>query len=109
MTCFGLPCRYSSFYGLEAELSASSVASQSRKPRTRVSGNFRAGALAAAAEHPSVSSSLAASTSFVPFLGSMQHKQLQDMRDQQQHQQQAHSLGPGGDAGPPGAMHKGGR
>jgi hypothetical protein len=88
--------RYSSFYGLEAELSTASVSSQAhspkgapRKARTRVSGSFRPGAMAArtaSAEMPgpSINSSLAASTSFVPFqLSSMGHRQEQGGTDQQ--------------------------
>lgn len=77
--------RCSSFYGLEAELSAASTGSQGHSPakastckaRMRVSGSFAPGAAAARAAagasaeagqyHASVSSSLVASTSFVPF------------------------------------------
>jgi hypothetical protein len=79
--------RYSSFYGLDSELSAASVASQAannsskaaaRKVRTRVSGGYKPGLMASAAAAAeadaaahagaSVGSSLAASTSFVPFM-----------------------------------------
>lgn len=108
-------CRYSSFYGLEAELSTASISSQahspkgaSRKARTRVSGSFRSGVMAAAAAGaempgPSINSSLAASTSFVLFqLSSMGHRQVQDASDQQHHQQQQDPDVEYTDAGPVG-------
>jgi hypothetical protein len=63
-----------------------------RKARTRVSGSFRPGGTFAAGTGagPSVDSSLAASTAFVPFqLSSLALlQQQQDGRDQQQQQQQ---------------------
>lgn len=71
--------RYSSFYGLEAELSSVSVVSQphspkaNRKARTRVSSNSKP-------TGHSVNSSLAASTSFVPFT---LHRPLHEQQLQQ--------------------------
>lgn len=81
-------CRYSSFYGLEAETSSVSVASQAPSPkgkrskavRARVGGSsssssFSPRAPAPGGQHASVSSSLAASTSFVPFSAGVPQQQ----------------------------------
>lgn len=108
---FNCCCRVSSFYGLEAELSAVSVASQAqqspnggadRKARTRVSGSFKPSGTFPTGAGPSFNSSLAASTAFLPFqLSSLALlQQQQDGRDQQQ-QQQSRNAGPAdAEAGP---------
>jgi len=71
--------RCSSFYGLEAELSSISVVSQPHSPKANRKARTRVSTSSKPTGH-SVNSSLAASTSFVPFT---LHRQLHEQELQQ--------------------------